>query len=472
MSQSVTIGEAKALQAPPSRANPKAVGITGTQLAGGYITGEEQNAKLQAVDTRISAYRLMLDTNPVIQAIFRATLGTVLSARWSWVKPNPSASSAPVDFLNENFGFEGHTGRMSLPWEQQLSYMWLYSFMGFRYMEPMYKMEDGQVWLDVYADREPSAHASWVVNPHDGTFAGAKQYEVSSYRMSRGETRTLPASKLLLLTAHRTGSNFEGRGLLRPMYIWDRAKRNAFDCMGIGINRLSVGMPHVKTDYQKLNAQAGFAEDGDSGDDTWRLTQKANADEQARRLSVNELGFLSTPEGIDITPWGTDSFKPENLIATIHECDRQCYAAAQLLWLELGHSQSGSRSVGEVLESFYERGKVNELDYIAAAVGGRYAPGQGQADLLLDWNFGPGLKINERPVLMHQGLDKRLVIQSMAELKDAVEAGALTPTNQLESMLRSASRMPAEDDIDRPSAQRLAGRQGGIAPLIGGASAR
>ena len=63
----------------------------------------------------------------------------------------------------------------------------------------------------------------------------------------------IPASKILLLTLNRTGSNFEGIGLLRPCWWWWKEKQRAATLMAIGLEKWAVPTPLIKVDRQAID---------------------------------------------------------------------------------------------------------------------------------------------------------------------------------------------------------------------------
>jgi hypothetical protein len=93
---------------------------------------------------------------------------TLLSATWRF----EAASEDPLceelaRYANEAFGFDGYAGQMAQSWEDQLSYLLEFVPLGYRYAEEVYKVGPDyegktRVWLDLYADREPSAHLKWL----------------------------------------------------------------------------------------------------------------------------------------------------------------------------------------------------------------------------------------------------------------------------------------------------------------------
>jgi hypothetical protein len=229
----------------PSSPNLRVRGISGTYLQAGRITGKEQNNRLIG-SAWISEAEEMLATDACVQASWRVLKQTLLEASWRWVPGDESdeLSKELCRYANECWGFEGYPGMMSTSWEDQLSYMWEFAPIGYRYFEELYRIAPcasgtPRVWLDRFADREPSAHLRW--DSADGqNLDGVTQ-------LARGQRQPLPipADKLLLLNINQTGSNFEGRGLLRAGWWWWRFKQRTSNLIGVGVERWAVATPRI-----------------------------------------------------------------------------------------------------------------------------------------------------------------------------------------------------------------------------------
>jgi hypothetical protein len=263
-------------------------------------------------------------------------------------------------------------------------------------------------------------------------------------------TPDLPANRLLLLTRRRTGSNFEGLGLLRPCYPWWKLKAHVYDQTAIGMERWAVPTPRVRFDFEKLRTQAEV-----SNEDI--KTMVANAKETAKRYRTHELGYLSGPDGIDFDTFGDGAFNPQLPETVLNLCDRQMLMPWGLQFLLLGTNDTGSRAVGEVQASFFRRIAINGLDYVAAQIGGTDAPGSGTVGRLMRWNF-PDLDESEWPRLQHEGLDPGPLLDVISSLGFLATTGVLTPTNDLENMIRQAFKAPVlTEENKRSPDERIAG---------------
>ena len=194
-------------------------GITGTQLNGGAISGKEQNPKLTGLNW-VQEAEEMLRTDPIVRRSWHMLRQTLLSASWRFeagIDGDPIAEEL-ARFANECFGFDGYSGQMSISFEDQLSYLLEFIPLGYRYAEELYRVgpdADGniKVWLDQYADREPSSHNKWLSRDSQSLDGVIQNVVGTTYT-----PEPIPANKLLLLTLNKTGSNFEGVGMLRPVW--------------------------------------------------------------------------------------------------------------------------------------------------------------------------------------------------------------------------------------------------------------
>ena len=190
-------------------------GITGTQLNGGALS-VESNPELTGLNW-VQAAEEMLRTDPIVRRSWHMLRQTLLSATWRFTPgvEGDLVSEELARYANEAFGLDGHSGQMESSWEEQLSYLFEFVPLGYRYAEEVYKVGPDstgkvKVWLSHYADREPSAHSRWLSRDSQH-LDGVLQNMVGSGK----QPEPIPANKLLLLTLNRTGSNFEGVGMLR-----------------------------------------------------------------------------------------------------------------------------------------------------------------------------------------------------------------------------------------------------------------
>lgn len=435
-------------------------GITGTQLSGGMISGYERNASLTGLNW-VREAEDMLRTDPVVRRSWHMLRQTLLSATWRF----EAASEDPLceelaRYANEAFGFDGYAGQMAQSWEDQLSYLLEFVPLGYRYAEEVYKVGPDyegrtRVWLDLYADREPSAHLKWLSRDNQ-QLDGVLQHVVGV-----GKTpEPIPSNKLILLTLNRTGSNFEGSGMLRPCWWWWRTKQKVSNLMCVGLDRWAIPTPRVKVDRSVAELQ------GLSDSDINAMIDEAEA--QAQAFLAAEQAYLIDNPVVSFDQYAaTPNLYAQGPLDIIRECDNQISQAFLAQFANLGITDTGARSVGEVHLSVFRRAAINLCDLVASAVSGIDRRGGGTIGRLIRWNYGP-IDPSKLPRLTHSGLDTDDLAESLSMLPQLVTSGLLTPDNELERAIRErlgAGDLPEEAQRSALERTVSAASGGGVAAL-------
>ena len=404
-------------------------GISGTQLSGGVISGYERNVKLTGLNW-VTEAEDMLRTDPVVRRSWHMLRQTLLSATWRF---EPADDQDPIclelcRFANEAFGLDGYSGQMSMSFEEQLSYLFEFVPVGYRYAEEVYKVgpdENGKVkvWLDHFADREPSAHMRWLSRDNQH-LDGVLQNTVGVGKVPE----PIPANKLLLLTLNRTGSNFEGAGMLRPVWWWWRTKQRVANLMTVGVDRWAIPAPKVKVDRSKADL-AGLT-DADIN------AMVDEAESQAQAFLAAEQSYLIENDVVTFDNYAAaPNLYAQGPLDIIRECDNQISQAFLAQFANLGITDTGSRSVGEVHLSVFRRAAINLCDLVASAISGVDRRGAGTIGRLIRWNYGP-VDPSKLPRLTHTGLDTDDLAESLGMLPALVQSGLLTPDDDLERAIR------------------------------------
>jgi hypothetical protein len=349
---------------------------------------------------------------------------------------------------------------MAMSWEDQLSYLFEFIPLGYRYAEEIYKVGPDstgkiKVWLSHYADREPSAHQRWLSRDNqqlDGVIQNAV-----------GLTQTpepIPSNKLLLLTLNKTGSNFEGVGMLRPCWWWWRTKQRVANLMCVGLDRWAVPSPKVVVD--RSQAEALGLSDGDID------AMIDDAEGQAQAFLSAEQSYLVENAAVKFEQYAaTPNLYADGPINIITKCDSQIASAFLTQFADLGNTETGARSVGEIHLSVFRRAAINLCDIIAAQVSGVDRRGAGTIGRLIRWNYG-AIDPSKLPKLTHTGLDTDDLADSMGMLPGLVQSGLLTPDDELERALRErlgAGDLPEEAQRSPMTRIAASGSGGGIAAL-------
>jgi len=431
-------------------------GITGTQLNGGAISGKEQNPKLTGLNW-VQEAEEMLRTDPIVRRSWHMLRQTLLSASWRFeagIEGDPIAEEL-ARFANECFGFDGYSGQMSISFEDQLSYLLEFIPLGYRYAEELYRVgpdADGnvKVWLDQYADREPSSHNKWLSRDSQSLDGVIQNVVGTTYT-----PEPIPANKLLLLTLNKTGSNFEGVGMLRPVWWWWRTKQRASNLMCIGLDRWAVPTPKVVVDRSQAEAM------GLTDADINAMVEDAEA--QARAFLSTEQSYLVETAAVKFESYAeTPNLYASGPLDIITKCDSQIASAFLTQFADLGNTETGARSVGEIHLSVFRRAAINLCDIVAAQISGPDRRGGGTIGRLVRWNYG-FVDPSKLPKLVHTGLDTDDLAESMGMLPQLVTAGILTPDDELERAIRErlgAGDLPEE--ASRSAIERTATAKGGL----------
>ena len=381
---------------------------------------------------------------------------TLLSASWRFVPgvEGDRVAEELARYANECWGLDGYSGQMSVSWEEQLAYLWEFIPLGYRYAEEVYKVgPDSQgsirVWLSHYADREPSAHSQWLSRDNQ-RLDGVLQNTVGVGKVPE----PIPANKLLLLTLNKTGSNFEGVGMLRPVWWWWRTKQRVANLMCVGLDRWAVPSPKVVVD--RSQAEAIGLSDGDID------AMINDAESQAQAFISAEQSYLVENPAVKFDTYAaTPNLYADGPINIITKCDSQIAAAFLTQFADLGNTETGARSVGEIHLSVFRRAAINLCDLIASQVSGVDRRGGGTIGRLIRWNYGC-IDPSKLPRLTHTGLDTDDLADSLGMLPGLVQSGLLTPDDELERAIRErlgAGDLP--DDAQRSSISRVSSIGGG-----------
>ena len=430
-------------------------GISGTQLSGGNITGKENNPQLTGLNW-VSEAEEMMRTDPIVRRSWHMLRQTLLSASWRFVPgvEGDRVAEELARYANECWGLDGYSGQMSVSWEEQLAYLWEFIPLGYRYAEEVYKVgPDSQgsirVWLSHYADREPSAHSQWLSRDNQ-RLDGVLQNTVGVGKVPE----PIPANKLLLLTLNKTGSNFEGVGMLRPVWWWWRTKQRVANLMCVGLDRWAVPSPKVVVD--RSQAEAIGLSDGDID------AMINDAESQAQAFISAEQSYLVENPAVKFDTYAaTPNLYADGPINIITKCDSQIAAAFLTQFADLGNTETGARSVGEIHLSVFRRAAINLCDLIASQVSGVDRRGGGTIGRLIRWNYGC-IDPSKLPRLTHTGLDTDDLADSLGMLPGLVQSGLLTPDDELERAIRErlgAGDLP--DDAQRSSISRVSSIGGG-----------
>ena len=246
--------------------------------------------------------------------------------------------------------------------------------------------------------------------------------------------------------------------MLRPVWWWWRTKQRVSNLMCVGLERWALPTPKVKVDRSQAEMQG--LTDADIS------TMIEEAADQAEAFLSTELAYLVESPVIQFDSYAiTPNLYSQGPLDIIKECDNQISQAFLAQFANLGISDTGSRSVGEVHLSVFRRAAINLCDIVAAQVSGVDRRGGGTIGRLIRWNYG-AIDPSKLPRLTHTGLDTDDLAESLGMLPGLVQSGLLTPDDDLERAIRE--RLGAGDlpeVAERTPLERPMTKGGGVASL-------
>lgn len=407
------------------RPQPKTteLGSTGSIFVGGRLYGHEFNSDLRGYRWVEKTQKMLTDA--IIKSARNARFESLLSAKWR-VRPgvvDHALAEELAELVRENFGLDGHSGQMSIPWEEQLALFFLFEDVGFRYFEELWREENGRIWLDCWADRLPAAHGKWL-SKNKRQLDGVQQ-RVASW----GEgAPTIPANKLLLLVREQEGSNWEGRGTLRSCHFEWELCVHTLTMLSISIERWAVSTPEMTYDQKKI----------------WESLHQPtlaklnavikDAEKALTQYLSRETSLLVAAEGIKYGTFGDGQMNPSAIKEVEEILTRRVQYAYLVQFLSLGQGSTGARSVGETHIDFFHTSAKNALDYLAGRIGGRGRPGAGTIGRLVQYNYGD-VDPKYLPRLEHSGLSAAALAQAFNVLGQLKQHNLITDTDALEEQI-------------------------------------
>jgi len=433
----MTIIDKNAEYIPAKKPDYSVRSIPGTNLLSNYPIGKEKNPILLGRN-KAEIFDEMLSTDPAISRAYTLLRQTLTSATFKFIpaSEDDEQSMALCKFMNQVFGLGGEVSYLQEgSFESILEQICLYLPYGYQYLEEIYyqhKDQEGndRVFLKTLAHCEATAHLRW--GSDDGRNLSYIQ-QLSSVGGVNSEK--IPANKVLLFVLNKSGSNFEGVGLLRPCYYYWREKQSILNIASLGISRWAAPTPVLSIDRTAVEAI------GYSDEEVSQMIEQAA--QQAANYSALEQSFLIENQVIKFQVFGGSSsgFDLSQVNEYIQTLDNQIASAFLSNFMNLGITQTGARAVGTIHQEFFILSCINILEYICSIIGGADRPGAGLVGRLIKFNFGD-IPLSKYPKLVAGGLDSDELGRQLFNLPTLVQSGLLQPDNTLLSGVREKLGLP------------------------------
>jgi len=229
----------------------------------------------------------------------------------------------------------------------------------------------------------------------------------------------LAASDVILCTWDRNGDNYAGFPQTRSVWYLCKIREQLLKLVGISAVREGAGIPVAKVDK----------------DTKLSKVQRKKLSKLLSNLVAHENASVVLPSGVDLNWVYSPGANKGHVLDLWNRLGLAILMLFQAQELALGAGETGSRSVGEVhaaRSGSFVRGITAVLEAGLNGVGSR--PYQGLIKALVDLNWGPQpaypvLKFDIKPPMLEPA-------KLVTAVKDAVAAGALTPTLDMENSIR------------------------------------
>jgi hypothetical protein len=387
-----------------------AIGVAGNRTSSGIDTGEYLRTLAGASGRTI--FDQMRRSDPSIKSALQAIELPIRKAKYTVAAASDKAQDKEIAEIIEANLLRG----MSITWDDTLRHALLSHPFGFSILEKVWELKDGKAYLAKLDPRLPQSmtdSSQWGWDKKTGELLTIKQ------RAQNGQTYDLPIEKLLVFTCEKEGDNWEGVSVLRPCYKPWKIKDDLEKINVINHDRHGVGIP-VATMPEGVKADSS----------AWAESEKALED-----LCANEKSHLLMPFGTSVTLLGGANTTPDTL-ASIKFYDELIPKVVFAQFINLGTTQTGSRSLGDSFIDFFLMSLQARAEYICEVIN-RFLIRE-----YVDYNW----EVKEYPVFQ-VGLIRELDPFTLSEL---VKAGVMSKDLETENMLRRNMRLPEIEKQEQP----------------------
>ena len=151
--------------------------------------------------------------------------------------------------------------------------------------------------------------------------------------------------------------------------------------MCVGLDRWAIPTPKVKIDRSIAEGLGLTDADIDAMVD--------DAEGQAQAFLAAEQSYLVENDAVKFESYETSPYLySQGPIDIVKLCDSRIAASFLTQFADLGNTETGARSVGEIHLSVFRRAAINLCDIVASQVSGVGRRGGGTIGRLIRWNFG------------------------------------------------------------------------------------
>ncbi len=400
-----------------ARPQLKPLGVSGTELFGGYFSEEY----LQTLRGRKGAkiWDEIRRSESQVAMLLNAVMNPIKSAVWEFEAP----LNVPDGDLHKQFlEFSAKEG---IDWETHLHEALTMIIFGFSVFEIIHNVNFNHPKFGTFnglkglAFRSQKTIERWVVDPSTGTLDKIVQWVQGDLTIGKNNMIQMLAEFCLVFTLQKEGDNYEGISALRPMYgPWFR-KNLYLKLVAIGIEKSAIGTPMGTVPAGKQTSEE-FAE---------FKTLLEN-------FTGHESAYLIKPAGweIEVIESKFDAAKVKEMIL-LENTEMINSMVANFLALGM-NGGSGAFALGTDLSDFFLSGIQTYANIIAGVWNRKLGPD------LIKMNFGPQVAY---PKLKVTGIDDKAGKELAEIIKILSDSQAIKPDDKLEEKLRKQYNLPVAD---------------------------
>ena len=395
-------------------------GYTGTVIYSGYISDEEFNPKLTESDA-IEIYDKMRKTDAQIKASLLSIELPLRAATWTI----ETASEDNADLKIAEFVENNLQKNSNFTWDHFLRHALKYLQYGFYPFEKVYEFKEGKYYIKKFAPRKPKTIQRWIQNP-DGTLKEIEQWVFTPKETY--ETLTIPNEKLVLFVNDQEGSNWRGESILRSAYRNWKFKDLLIRVDGMRHERQGLGVPKI------------IKREGDT-----KVEDETQARKVGETFRAQEKQYVFCPPGWDVEMLDMKGGATTDILASIKFHNTEITSNILAQFMELGKTETGSRSLGGSLRDVFLLSLQATANYIENTIN-EGMEGRKVIRELVDMNF-PNVKLY--PKLKASKIANVDYTQVATTLKTLGDGGFLTSTQPLEDWIRQELDLPEMTDEEK-----------------------
>jgi hypothetical protein len=383
------------------------IGVSGTNIYGGYIRGEEYARDLIGRSALIN-YDIMRRTDAATHTALEVYKAPIESANWSVV----SASEDPADVEQADLVKRELFDR-NIDFHAVLREIMTFLEFGHSVFELVYSDDlvdfNGKLihGLDKLASRKQLTIMRWETSDHQPGITQIAPYSTPA-------VRDIYMPKLVIFTNEKEGENYEGISMLRFARKHFILKDKLELMNAVALERMAMGIPVVKKGLNNTNVDPQALEE-------LRILM--------RKIYANEESYLEVPEGIDVSMLDMQARQTKEVLPTLNYEDTMIMLSAFASFLLLGtNGNSGSNALTSDLSRFLMNNLQSKARIIETGI-------NSVIKRLIDINYTQPPK-NGYPKIQCTDISDENVTELATAVKNFMDAGALRPGRDVENRVR------------------------------------